>query len=261
MTQPSLFSAAGNRFVVLDGFVHLPAAQNTLASELCARLAADGLLIAAAPRSGGSVRMLLYNRDGSRAEISGNGLRALARWAVERGRVRDDEFVVETDAGPRRVTLLRQAGQIQGARVELGVPRIVEREAALEHPEGELTATLVDLGNPHCIVFVEQAALLDWPVFLRLGPALERHARFPERVNVSFACVTAGGLLVRTWERGVGETASCGTGAAAAAAAALVLGRVRSPVMVQTRGGRLEVTWDGRAPLFLAGPVEELVAG
>jgi diaminopimelate epimerase len=93
-----------------------------------------------------------------------------------------------------------------------------------------------------------------------LGPALERHARFPRRTNVSFVEQHGGGLRVRTWERGVGETAACGTGAGASAVAATIHGRARSPVHVETRGGDLEVRWDGVGALFLSGPVEACTA-
>jgi diaminopimelate epimerase len=199
--------------------------------------------------------MLVYNRDGSRAEACGNGLRALARWAVENEHA-GDELVVETDAGPRRVRCLRRGKEVVGARAELGVPRLVEREAMLAAAGRELRATLVDLGNPHCVLFVRDLGRAE---VAAMGAALERHQRFPQRTNVSFVEAAGGRLLVRTWERGVGETAACGTGAGAAAVAALVHGLARSPVEVGTRGGRLQVDWSGGGSvLTLAGPVEAL---
>ncbi len=275
MAEPLLYSAAGNRFAVLDGFGAFPLSPSALALELCRRFSADGLLIGAPPLAGGDCRMLVYNRDGSRAESSGNGLRCLARWAVEHARAVRDELVIETDAGARRVELVRRAGAIVAGRAELGTPHIVERQAALAVAGGELCATLVELGNPHCVLLVED---IERAPVETLGPLLERHSRFPERANVSFAAVATasspvrlppgvggeseGGstpfLRVRTWERGVGETASCGTGASASAVTAILLGRARSPVSIETRGGRLEVTWDGQGPLSLAGPVDAL---
>jgi len=257
VAEVSFYSAAGNRFAVLDAFEHEPSDPPGLARELCARHGMDGLLVGARPLAGGDCRMLVYNRDGSRAEACGNGLRALARWAVE-SEHSGEALVIETDAGPRRVVCLRRGKEIVGARAELGVPRLVEREAVLEAGGRALRATLVDLGNPHCILFVRDVGRAE---VAAVGAALERHARFPLRINVSFVEVASGRLLVRTWERGVGETAACGTGAGASAVAALEHGLARSPVEVGTRGGRLQVVWGGGASMLtLAGPVEALRA-
>ncbi len=257
MVDPRFYSAAGNRFAVVDAFEHEPADPAALARELCARHGVDGVLLGARPLAGGDCRMLVYNRDGSRAEACGNGLRALARWAVESEHALD-ALLIETDSGPRHVVCLRgkERGQeIVAARAELGVPRLVERETVLEVEDRALRATLVDMGNPHCILFVRDVGRAEVAF---LGSGLERHARFPQRTNVSFVELASGRLLVRTWERGVGETAACGTGIGAAAVAALVHGFVRSPVEVGARGGRLQVDWDGTGMLILAGPVEAL---
>ncbi|MSR62134.1 MAG: diaminopimelate epimerase [Planctomycetes bacterium] len=254
MADVRLYSAAGNRFAVLDAFEHMPADPAQLARLTCDRFGLDGLLLGARPSAGGDCRMLVFNKDGSRAEACGNGLRALARWAVESEHAHDS-LVIETDAGARRVHCLRRGNEIVAARAELGVPRVIEREAVLAHDGQELRATLVDMGNPHCILFVPDVGRA--PVSA-LGAALECHARFPGRTNVSFVELAGRRLLVRTWERGVGETAACGTGAGASAVAALVHGRAHSPVEVGMRGGRLQVDWDGSGVLFLAGPVEAL---
>lgn len=257
MSEPRFYSAAGNRFAVLDAFEREPEDPAALAREYCARFGVDGLLLGARPRSRGDCRMLVFNRDGSRAEACGNGLRVLARWAVESAHA-GDELVVETDAGPRRVSCLRQRDRITAARAELGLPRLVERETTLEAAGRSVTATLVDMGNPHCIVFVADVGRAE---VAELGAALETHARFPRRINVSFVEPSGNRLLVRTWERGVGETAACGTGVGASAVAAIVRGLVRSPVEIGTRGGRLQVDWDGAGTLALTGSVEELRAG
>ena len=255
MTEPRFYSAAGNRFAVLDAFERVPADPAALARELCARHGVDGLLLGAPPLAGGDCRMLVYNRDGSRAEACGNGLRALARGAVECEHA-GDALVIETDAGPRRVTCLRNGREIVGARAELGVPRVVEREAVLEVEGRTLNATLVDMGNPHCVLFVREVGRAE---VAGIGSAVERHPRFPERTNVSFVEAGRGRLLVRTWERGVGETAACGTGAGASAVAAMEHGLAQSPVEVGARGGRLRVDWEGgTSMLTLAGPVEAL---
>ena len=254
MHAPRFYSAAGNRFAVLDAFEGEPADPAALARELCEGHGLDGLLLGAAPRADGDVRMLVFNRDGSRAEACGNGLRALARWAVESEHARD-ALVIETDAGARRVQCLRRGREIVAARAELGTPRLVARETEIPIGVRTVRATLVDLGNPHCVLFVREVGRAE---VAGLGGALERHPRFPERINVSFVEAAGGRLLVRTWERGVGETAACGTGASACAVAAIVHGLARAPVEVGTRGGRLQVAWDGAGMLTLAGPVEAL---
>lgn len=256
MAELSFYSAAGNRFAVLDGFERLPAEPSTLALELCRRHGLDGLLIGARPTQGGACRMLVYNRDGSRAEACGNGLRALARWGLETGHVGPAHgFTIETDVGPRQVTCFLRAGEVLAVATELGVPRLVAREERLALRAGEVTATLVDMGNPHCIVFVPDVARAE---VASVGSELEHHPRFPLRTNVSFVERAGARLLVRTWERGVGETAACGTGIGASVVAALAAGLVRAPVEVGTRGGRLSVDWDGQGVLRLTGPVEAL---
>jgi len=254
VAETRFYSAAGNRFAVLDAFEREPADPAALARDLCERHGLDGLLLGARPLGGGDCRMLVYNRDGSRAEACGNGLRAIARWAIEREHA-GDALVVETDAGPRRVNALRRGREIVGARAELGVPRLVEREMVLDVDSSALGVTQVDMGNPHCVLFVRDVGRAG---VASLGSAIERHPRFPQRTNVDFVEVAAGRLLVRTWERGVGETAACGTGAGASAVAAITHGLLRSPVEVGTRGGRLQVVWDGEGILSLAGPVEAL---
>ena len=259
MAEPSdiaFFSAAGNRFALARAVAGDAAA---LARELAARHGLDGLLLCAPPEAAGDCRMIVFNADGSRAGMCGNGLRCVARYALERGyaprATRAGEVVVETDAGPRRVWVRREGGEIRSARSELGVPRLLELETRVDVGPSSLCATLVDLGNPHCVLFVRDVERLE---IVGLARALEHHPRFPERTNVEFVEPVSGGLRLRVHERGVGETASCGSGAGAAAAAAIRLGRARSPVRVFARGGELEVTWDGSSTLFLEGPVSVL---
>jgi diaminopimelate epimerase len=251
-------SAAGNRFAVHDGFAGAALEDpGALARELCARAEPrlDGLLLLARPAAGGDVRMIVFNADGSRPEACGNGLRCIAKLAVERGHARGPELVVETDAGPRRVRARIEAGRVVAALAHMGTPRLVSLDEPL-HVRGELFRVhVVDLGNPHCVLFVAE------PVRARigeLGAALERHPRFPARTNVELATVAADGLHARFWERGVGETASSGSGAAAVAAVAIATGRARSSVRVHAPGGTLEVEWTGVGELLLAGEVLEL---
>ncbi len=258
MIDPLLVIAAtGNRFALVDGFVGpAPSEPSTLAMKLGDddELAIDGLLQLLPPEAGGDCRMLIHNVDGTRAEMCGNGLRCVARVAVERGHVPGPSLVVETDAGPRTVEVVKPHA-VDGAalvRASLGVPVVSDLACRLVVREGEVEAALVSLGNPHCVLFVPD--VLTTPVG-SIGRQLERHAHFPERTNVEFVDVRPGELAVRIWERGVGETGSCGTGVAAAVVAAIAQGRTRSPVRVHTRGGSLVVTWDGRGEVALEGEV------
>ncbi len=258
LEQPVFLAATGNRFALVDAVESAPPADpGALARRLCAEPARplDGLLVVTrAP--GADVRMLVFNADGSRAEACGNGLRCVAKLARERGHAQGDGVLVATDAGARRVRLRREGGRVTWAEASLGEPRVVALDERIEADGRAHACALVELGNPHCVLFVER---LDDGLFERLGPALARHPRFPAGTNVELVAPAPGGLAMRVWERGVGETASCGSGAAAVATAALLTGRARSPLALATRGGPLAVRWDGAgSEVFVGGGVEEL---
>ncbi|HVS10933.1 MAG TPA: diaminopimelate epimerase, partial [Planctomycetota bacterium] len=218
----TVLSAAGNTFAVVDA-VHgeAPRDPERTARELCEAgashmpgLRLDGLLLVRPPAGEGDCRMEIYNADGSRPKACGNGLRCVARFARERGLGRSDLVRVETDAGLRRVQLAREHDRIVAARATMGVPRLDGLEVELETPLGSVSATLIDMGNPHCVIFVPDVR--EAPVG-ELGPILERHPRFPQRTNVEFVTPRAhtagrrGRIAARVWERGVGETTACGT--------------------------------------------------
>jgi diaminopimelate epimerase len=257
--RTSLFSGAGNLFVMVDGFDEGPISDPAgFARELCAgggRAQPDGLVLLVPSRRGADCAMQIYNRDGTRPEACGNGLRCAAKLAFEHGRVDRDAFTVETDSGVRKVRVLREGGRVVAARVEMGRARIVERDARIRVGSEELSAALVDVGNPHCVLLVEDER--EAPVE-SLGPALERHARFPAGTNVEFLARRSGTFHLRVWERGVGETLACGSGACAAAAVACERGLACFPVRLELRGGTLAVDSDPSGTLELSGPVQEL---
>ena len=259
----ALLSGAGNRFVLIDGLAGpVPADASALARELVGRAAEgdegivpDGLLLLLPPRAGGELRMVVFNRDGTRPEACGNGLRCLAHHALGAGHVDAPHFVVETDAGPRRVRVREAPDGVQQIVTELGAARVLAAEEPLETAAEELVATLVDVGVPHCVVFRDE---LEQGEILRLGPALERHARFAAGTNVELAERTRDGLSAHVWERGVGETAACGTGAAAVAAAAAARFGLTLPLATEMPGGTLTVEGDPARSLWLSGAVEGL---
>jgi diaminopimelate epimerase len=221
--------ATGNDFLVHVGELSAAGARS-----LCDRhtgVGADGLLLLLPPGHGGDCTMLLFNADGGRAEMSGNGMRCLAWVAVREGVGDGKRLVVDTDAGRRVVDVECDAnGDVVAATVDMGVVTL-----GAPQPEGDTAS----IGNPHLVVFVDDVASA--PV-TTAGPRLEHDARFPDRTNVEFVKVTGSDeLTMRVWERGVGETLSCGTGACAAAAVARRRGLVGERVVVNVRGGRLAV--------------------
>jgi diaminopimelate epimerase len=255
---------AGNDYVYVDGIetefaVECGPALARLLADRHRGVGGDGLIVLA-PSSRADVRMLMWNADGSRGAMCGNGLRCLAALARERGHVGADVLAVETDAGVRRVELLRQGGAIIAARAELGAVTI--------EPEAESVAVLGrtlrclrgDAGNPHAVVFLD----LDPEAFpvVETGAAMQHHAAFAGGVNVEFVQVAAdGSLRMRVYERGSGETQACGSGAAAAALAAVRTGRLSGPrVTVRARGGVLHVELSASG-LVLEGPVRTVFRG
>lgn len=258
-------AGAGNSFALWDArALGEPADAVALARELCertwpgAQATLDGLLVVSPGTEGAACRMTIYNADGSRPEACGNGLRCVARFAREQGFSAGDAFTVQTDAGLRAVAMVRERGAIVGVRASMGAPRSIELGVLLASSKGRQQATLVDMGNPHAVLFVADERTA--PV-AELGRELERHPRFPNRTNVEFAALRDGRVHLRVWERGVGETAACGTGACATAVAALREGRLQLPVDIELPGGTLRVDWDGAGEVLLTGPCEVLWAG
>jgi diaminopimelate epimerase len=216
-------------------------------------IGADGLIVLLAGTRA-PLRMAMWNADGSRGAMCGNGLRCLARLAFERGHARERRFVVETDAGPRPVEVFGN-GDVRAAMGEVRVqpPRDL-------HVDGRAWSLVVgDAGNPHAVLFVDDVATS--PV-LELGDALQRHATFPDGVNVEFVQrLGPDRLRQRTFERGSGETLACGTGAAVAVAAARAAGLVRGhDITVELAGGALRVVGEGVA-LAIEGPARTVFTG
>lgn len=260
----TVMSGAGNTFAMIDGFAaDLPRDLPGIARAICRDVEpkVDGLLIATKPVFGGDCAMILYNADGSRPETCGNGLRCVAKLVADRGHVERDSFVIETDAGKSPTTVEKQAGKVVRARVHMGVPKILARDVAipLEVPQSGtiVKGTLVDVGNPHCVLFVDDERSA--PVESQ-GPRIEKHKLFPRGTNVEFLALRAGRVFLRVWERGVGETQACGSGACAAAVAAVERRVARFPVRIELPGGTLEIDSDGAGGVILGGPVEEIAS-
>ncbi len=250
---------AGNDFIC----VLAPPGEGTaaLARRLCARhtgVGADGLLLLDTSDTA-DFRMTIYNADGSRSAMCGNGIRCAVRCAVDRGLTpRLSRFSVETEAGLRRVLPHYEDGKIISATVDMGAPEIRWTERPLEIGGLIYPITAVSTGNPHAVLFSDRDDLLR-----RLGPVLQSHPRFPGGVNLELVQVLRPDLLrVLVWERGAGETLACGTGACAALAAALALGRAAPQVEVRLPGGTLSLTYrPDCGHILLTGPVCRVFTG
>lgn len=274
----SKLHATGNDFLVL---IDLEArfgsrGRNRLApglrAALCDRrrgVGADGLIRLLGGSDGADCEMELTNADGGLAEISGNGLRCLAHVAAKLGLGSDDRLVVDTAAGRRAMTIRRRGedGEVDYAEADMGlvmftpemIPVLAESPFDLEATVDGVTyrGDAAGVGNPHFVVFVDDpdAVPLD-----RHGPLLEHDPRFPNRTNVEVVVPTASGLRMRVWERGVGETASCGSGACAAAGVAHRRGLAPARMTVAVPGGELAVDLESNGAgasmaVRLGGPV------
>jgi diaminopimelate epimerase len=249
--------AYGNDFLfVRESEVARDADRAALARTLCARhagMGADGLILFS--RGGRGATMQLLNADGSRSEVSGNGVRCLGA-ILARETPESREFVIETEAGSKRLDLLEHAGGRYTFRAAMGAPEAIEKRR-IEAAGETIEVVTLRVGNPQCVV-------LEFPTEERLqvlGPALARHPAFPEGTNVELAGVEAPGRVrILIWERGVGPTEASGTGACAAAVAAASYADAFRDVQVVSPGGSQRVEWraDG---LFLTGWAEVLFEG
>lgn len=267
----------GNDFLVLKAGSVQPAHLPYLATKICDRhrgAGADGILVydrtVEDPES--DFRLVIFNADGSRAEMSGNGVRCLAAFLHYTGEFAGETMRIRTDAGIRRLQLQKRDGNVFVFRSSLGqpitepgrIPAMVPGPGpVLAHPleaAGEtVNVSLSSLGNPHCSIFYPDLNLA--PVD-RLGPVLERHPCFPNRTNVEFIhVVNPHHIKVVFWERGVGRTMASGTGSSGAAVAAILNGFARTPVTVETEIGNLVVEWEPGGELFLTGPAEMICSG
>jgi diaminopimelate epimerase len=206
--------------------------------------------------------MDIYNSDGSRAEMCGNGIRGLAKFSHERGLIAKNPLALETDAGVKTLRLHLDGGRVTRVTVDMGMPEWRGREIPVD-ADGEVldhalvvdgrtwSVTCVSMGNPHCVVFVDDVAGLPLET---LGPRFERHPFFPRRVNTEFVRVDdRERLTMRVWERGAGETMACGTGACAVAVAAARTGRSARRVTVTLPGGPLEIDWRADDRVLMTG--------
>ena len=255
----------GNDFVVVDGFDYpeLPD-PGALSRRMCDRhfgVGADGLIWLVASDCA-DARMRIFNSDGSEPEMCGNGLRCAAKYLHDSGRIPGGRMTIETLAGVLAVEV-----SDGGITADMGVPRLDPAEIPVAAPSNRVMIDLdgreasffcVSMGNPHAVTF---DCYPEDESFYRLGAMLERHPLFPARANIEFCRIRDGGVDVRVWERGDGETLACGTGACAVLTAAASQGLIGREADVRLPGGTLHIRWTDDGHLFMRGPAETVYTG
>ena len=265
--------AVGNDFVLVEASAVQGENLSRLAQRLCHRplgIGSDGLLVVGSGTQA-PVVMRMFNPDGTE-DFCGNGLRCVARFAYEQGYVDTSEFAIETSRGLIPVRLILHEGNIEAIATQLPPPRfhpreipaLVEGEVVQDYPlmiAGQVVRLWsVNTGTTHSVIFTDR--LPDDETFYQLSPRLETHPLFPERTSVLWAVIESPHRArVRIWERGVGETQGCGTGAAAVAVLSQVAGWGQNPIEVRSSGGILTVEWEPDAPITLTGPAQTLFEG
>jgi len=265
----------GNDFIIVDNIDKKiePVYLANRASNLCNRnfgIGADGLVILSSS-SKAPFRMNIFNPDGSEAEMCGNAIRCLAKYVWDRGLIDKTTFSFETASGIKEVNLLISGQDVDAVRVDMGEPVLDSEKIPVEGSsrqvmneslligEMELIFTAVSMGNPHCVIFVPDLEAAPWESW---GAVIEKEPLFPKRTNVEFVeVINSGEIKVKVWERGVGPTLACGTGACAAVVAGVLTGRLLNAVEVHLPGGALQINWEKSQKVYMEGPAVEVFNG
>ena len=267
------YHGLGNDFILLDNrHSHDPLLSAAQAKRICDRnfgIGADGVIFLLPGQGGTDYTMRIFNSDGSEPEMCGNGIRCLAQFAAQLNGQEDATYRIHTLAGV--MTPQRQAdGRV---RVDMGEPRLLagqipttlkpESEKVVDVPltVGDRTwnVTTVSMGNPHCLVFVDDVSAIP---LAEIGPQFEHHPQFPQRINTEFIEVTQGNYVkMRVWERGAGATLACGTGACASVVAGVLTGRCDRSTTVELPGGNLEIEWSSQGAVYMTGPATLVFSG
>lgn len=264
----------GNDYVCINCFRERVEDPPGFARALCDRhygIGADGLILIC-PSKVSDFKMEIYNSDGSVAGMCGNGIRCLGKYVYDYRLTGKETLSIETKSGIRNMHLHIQDGKACGAMVDMGVPRLnahsipilSEKDLVINDPievqKKNYRMTGISMGNPHAVIFSEE---INGISLEETGRELEFHPRFPERANIEFCHVTARDRMeIRVWERGVGETLACGTGACAAVVASVLNDLTDEEVIVKLLGGELSVRWDRKVDhVFLEGPAVKVFDG
>ena len=265
----------GNDYVYVDCFDQEVLDPAELARDVSDRnfaIGSDGLILIL-PSETADVRMRMFNADGSEGEMCGNGIRCVAKYAFDHGRTKANPMAIETAAGVKTIELsLGDDGAVAAATVDMGEPVVVPADipvtlddeqvvgAAIEADGETFQMTCVSMGNPHAVFYVDDASAVELE---QIGPALENHELFPQRINVHFVQVHSDGeVTMRTWERGSGITLACGTGASAVCVAGVLTGRTGRQLLAHLPGGDLTLEWrEGDNHVMMTGSATEVFSG
>lgn len=265
----------GNDYVYVNLFTETVEDPSALAIRVSDRhfgIGSDGLILVA-PSEMADCRMIMYNADGSEGAMCGNGIRCVAKYAYEHGIVHSDKITVETKSGIKSLNLTIENDKVTYVEVNMGqailkpadIPVAAEGERFVGQPlvvDGtEYKVTCVSMGNPHCVVFTTGIDELDLE---KIGSGFENHVSFPDRINTEFVeIVDEHTIKMRVWERGSGETISCGTGTCASVVAAVLNGYCKQgeEVEVQIRGGKLYDTYLETGEVMMKGPATTVFDG
>jgi diaminopimelate epimerase len=254
--------ALKNDFVIIDAMDKHVKMTGKDAAQICDRRAgvgADGVLLLEQAENA-DLAMRVFNADGSEAEMCGNGIRCAAKYAYDTGLARKDNLRIMTGAGLKTVEIRETDGKKAVLmRVDLGSPEFTMVEESIPVGYDELNVTALNIGNPHAVVFVDDA---EGAPVATVGRLIECHEAFPGRTNVEFVEVNGPDLLtMRVWERVAGETSACGTGAAAALAASARTGRSDRLANVVLEGGKLLVEWAESGKIYIEGGAHLIYRG
>lgn len=264
----------GNDYVYIDCTSYVVADPAALAVRVSDRhfgVGSDGLICIKSSQCA-DFRMDMYNSDGSQAEMCGNGIRCVGKFVYDKGLIEKTRVTVETLAGVKTLDLHVKDDRVHAVTVDMGAPELRSRKIPvaaegdtfvaqpLEAAGKTWTATCVSMGNPHCIIYVDDPYVLDLET---VGPIFERHPIFPARVNAEFVqVIDRETLRMRVWERGSGETMACGTGACATLVASVLNGLCEREATVRLRGGDLQICWDeADGHIYMTGPAVTVFDG
>lgn len=264
----------GNDYVYVNCFeekIDNPPAVARFVSDRHFGIGSDGLIMIN-PSKTADFEMEMYNADGSRGEMCGNGIRCVAKYVYDYGLTDKTQISVETLGGIKYLDLTVEDGKVSLVKVDMGkpeleadlIPIISEREQVIDEPievDGkEYHMTGVSMGNPHAVIYVDDVKGLDME---KIGPKFENHERFPKRINTEFVhCIDRQTVEMRVWERGSGETLACGTGACAVAVSSILNNLTDTRVTVKLLGGDLQIEWDREKDrVFMTGPATVVFDG
>lgn len=267
----------GNDYLFIDATVdanklHIvnPVSLARAMSDRNTGIGSDGLILIY-PSTQADARMEMYNVDGSRAEMCGNGIRCVAKYIIDHGMVDGPSVLIETDAGIKSAECSSVDGKVYSVRIDMGLPDLspqslpstIKQDRMVNYPmimdSLEFSITCVSMGNPHAVIFVDDLEKIDLE---KLGPKFEHAPEFSQRVNTHFVRVdTVDHVTMKSWERGSGATRACGTGACAVCVAGVLTEQTRRKITVTLPGGDLVIEWGDRDHVYMTGPAVEVFTG